>query len=169
MTTNHWQDFLMENANNKVNRWGLELATYHITFEWKSAAHNKAAYCLLHLVELPQERHTTINMVSATNLDGPAFHNRSRTAQHSSCEDTTPQTDDVATDITDTPSTTPNSLTADRLQALLQMQKLDPFCKHISKQLSNGKAPKHEADFFLHVKGLLYKHVTDSHQNSGLL
>ena len=24
-----------KNANNKVNRWGLELATYNITFEWK--------------------------------------------------------------------------------------------------------------------------------------
>ena len=23
-----------KNANNKVNRWGLELATYNITFEW---------------------------------------------------------------------------------------------------------------------------------------
>ena len=45
------------------------------------------------------------------------------------------------------------------------MQKTDPFCKHISKWLSNGKAPKHEADLFLHVKGLLYKHVTDSNQN----
>ena len=44
------------------------------------------------------------------------------------------------------------------------MQKTDPFCKHISKQLSNGKAPKHEADLFIHVKGLLYKHVTDLHQ-----
>ena len=44
------------------------------------------------------------------------------------------------------------------------MQKMDPFCKQISKWLSNGKAPKHKADFFLHVKGLLYKHVMDSNQ-----
>ena len=42
-----------KNANNKVNRWGLELATYNITFEWISGAHNKAADCLSHLVELP--------------------------------------------------------------------------------------------------------------------
>ena len=35
-----------KNANNKVNRWGLELATYNITFEWISGAHNKAADCL---------------------------------------------------------------------------------------------------------------------------
>ena len=55
-------------------------------------------------------------------------------------------------------------LTTDRLEALLQMQRTDPFCKHISKHLSNRKAPKHEADLFLHVKGLLHKHVTDSNQ-----
>ena len=42
-----------KNANNKVNRWGLELATYNITFEWISGAKNKAADCLSHLVELP--------------------------------------------------------------------------------------------------------------------
>ena len=44
------------------------------------------------------------------------------------------------------------------------MQRTDPFYKCISKHLSNGKAPKHEADIFLHMKGLLYKHVTDSNQ-----
>ena len=37
----------VKNANNKVNRWSLELATYNITFEWISSAHNKAADCLL--------------------------------------------------------------------------------------------------------------------------
>ena len=57
MTTNHWEDFLMgKNANNKVNRWGLELATYNMTFKWISGAHNKAADFLSHLVELPQDR-----------------------------------------------------------------------------------------------------------------
>ena len=54
-------------------------------------------------------------------------------AQHSSPEDTTPETDAVASDVTDTQSTIPKSLTADRLEALLQMQKTDPFCKCISK------------------------------------
>ena len=58
----------------------------------------------------------------------------------------------------------PKSLTADRLEALLQMQKTDPFWKHISKCLSNGKAPKHEVDLFTHVKGLLDKHITDYRQ-----
>ena len=42
------------------------------------------------------------------------------------------------------------------------MQRTDPFCKHISKHLLNGKAPQHETDVFTHVKGLLYKHIMDS-------
>ena len=40
-----------KNANNKVNRWGLELATYNITFEWISGAKNKAVDYLSRLVE----------------------------------------------------------------------------------------------------------------------
>ena len=40
-----------KNANNKVNRLGLELATYNITFEQISGAKNKAADCLSRLVE----------------------------------------------------------------------------------------------------------------------
>ena len=60
----------------------------------------------------------------------------------------------------DTP--TPKSLTADQWDALLQMQRTDPFCKCISKRLLNGKTPHHEFDTFTHVKGLLYKHVTDA-------
>ena len=72
-------------------------------------------------------------MLSATYYDGPALNTRSRTAQQSSPEVSTPQTDAVAPDITDTQYTTPKSLSTDRLEALLQMQKTDPFCKCISK------------------------------------
>ena len=32
-----------KNANNKVNRWSLELAAYNITFEWISAAKNQSS------------------------------------------------------------------------------------------------------------------------------
>ena len=32
-----------KNANNKVNRWELELTTYNITFKWISGAKKKAA------------------------------------------------------------------------------------------------------------------------------
>ena len=64
-------------------------------------------------------------------------------------------------DIMTAPDSIPKSLMTDKLEALLQMQKTDTFCKRISKQLSNGKAPKHETDIFTQVRGLLYKHVTD--------
>ena len=36
-----WKD-----KNTKINRWGLELASYNITFEWITVARNKAADCL---------------------------------------------------------------------------------------------------------------------------
>ena len=91
-------------------------------------------------MELPTDRPAPINMLSATNFDQPAFNTRRRTAQHSSSEDTTPQRDVMAPDMTDTQSTTPKSLTADRLEALLQMQKMDPFCKHISLHTYKGTA-----------------------------
>ena len=105
-------------------------------------------------------------MPSATNLDGPSYNTRSRTAQCTTTEDPTtqPQSDAVTPDVTDTPSTTPKPLTTGRLQALLQMQRTDPLCKCISKHLSNRKAAKHKADLFSHVKGLIYKHVMDSNQ-----
>ena len=72
-------------------------------------------------------------MPTATNHNGPTFHTRSRTAQHKITEDLTPQpkTDTVTPDITkvtDTPDAILKLLTEDRLQALLQMQRTDPFC-----------------------------------------
>ena len=44
------------------------------------------------------------------------------------------------------------------------MQKTGPFGKWISKCLFNEKAPQHEAELFTHIRGLLYKHITDSGQ-----
>ena len=46
-----------KNANNKVNRWSLELATCNITFEWISGAKNKAADCLSWLVKATLTQH----------------------------------------------------------------------------------------------------------------
>ena len=69
-----------KNANNKVNRWGLELATYNIILRWISGAKNKAADCLSHLVELPSTS-VMINMLSASNTGGPAYNTRSQTQQ----------------------------------------------------------------------------------------
>ena len=121
------------------------------------------------MVELPHDRQATVQMLTTTISDSPTFNSRSRTAQCNITEDITPQpqADTVTPDITivkDTPDAMLKPLTEDRLHALLQMHRMDPFCNSISKCASNGKVPKHEVDLFLHVKGLLYKHVTDSNQ-----
>ena len=143
-----------KNTNNKVNRWSLELAIYNISFEWISGARNKAADCLSRLVTPTS---TTINMLTASSSDGPAFHTRSCT-QNTLDTTSTPHTD-TAPHISQEPTTTPKPITADHLDALPQMQRTDPFCKCISRGLLNGKAPHHEFDTFTHVKGLLYKHI----------
>ena len=146
-----------KNANNKVNRWSLELTTYNITFEWISGAKNKAADCLSWLVS-PTGK--SINMLTASINNGPAFHTRSHTQSISDPTSTPPVIPQLHISQDNTP--TPKSLTADRWDALLQIQRTDPFCKHISKRILNGKAPHHEVDTFTHVKGLLYKHVLDA-------
>ena len=65
-----------KNTNNKVNRWSLELATYNITFKWISGAKNKAADYLSRLVS---PTGTSINMLTASLNNRPAFHTRSHT------------------------------------------------------------------------------------------
>ena len=114
-------------------------------------------------MELPWPTPAPINLLSVTNSDGPAFNPSSQTCQYLSMDSSTSQPD-VLPDISEAPDPTPKIWTADRLDALLQMQKTDPFCKRISKYLSNGDIPQHEMDLFTHVRGLLYKHVTDSGQ-----
>ena len=146
-----------KNMNNKVNRWSLELTTYSITFEWISGAKNKAADCLSRLVS---PTGNSINMLTASVNDGPAFHTRSHTQSTSDSTSTPPVIPQPHISQDNNP--TPKSLTADRWDALLQMQCTDPFCKCISKRLLNGKAPHHEADTFTHIQGLLYKHVPDA-------
>ena len=91
-----------KNANNKVNRWGLELTTYNITFEWISRAKNKAADCLSCLVELPPTTSAMINMLSVSNTDGPAFNTRSQTQQHLAPDTYTAQSS-ITPNITSTP------------------------------------------------------------------
>ena len=150
-----------KNANNKVNRWSLELATFNITSQWISGAKNKAADCLSWLVELPMTTPATVNMLTVTHTDGPASNTRSCTRKDSPDTTSSPHPD-VSPKISPEATPTPKPLTLDRLEALLQMQRTDPFCRHISKHLLNGKAPQHETDVFTYVKGLLYKHVMDS-------
>ena len=100
-------------------------------------------------------------MLTASSTDGPAFHTRSCT-QNTSSSTTSTSHPETAPQISLEPTAAPKPLTADCLEALLQMQKAHPFCKHIFRRLLNGKAPHHEFDTFTYVKELLYKHVTDA-------
>ena len=99
-------------------------------------------------------------MLTASFNDGPALNTRSHT--WSTSDSTSALPTEAAPYISQDAAPTPKSLTADHLDALLQMQRTDPFCKCISKRLLNSKAPHHEFDTFTHVKGLLYKHVSDA-------
>ena len=119
---------------------------------------NKAGDCLSRLVKPTT---TSVNMLTASSTDGPAFHTRSHTQNTFSSSTSTPHPD-TAPQIFQEPTTAPKPLTTDDWEALRQMQKTDPFCKCISRRLLNGKAPHHEFDTFTHAKGPLYKHVTDS-------
>ena len=90
----------------------------------------------------------TVNMLTVTHTDGPAFNTRSHTKR--GFPDTTPTPHpDVSPNISPEATPIPKPLTVDRLEALLEMQRTDPFCKCISKCLLNGKAPQHESDLFL--------------------
>ena len=100
-------------------------------------------------------------MFTASPIDGPTFNTRSHIQTTPSNTPPTPHPD-VLPRISQEMNPTPKPLTMDRLEALLQMQRTDPFCKCISKRLLNGKAPHHEFDTFTHMKGLLHKHVMDS-------
>ena len=102
-------------------------------------------------------------MFTVTHTNGPAFNTRSQTKQDSTATTLTPHPD-ITPDVSPDTNPTPRSLTADRLEALLQMQKTDPFFKCISKHLLNRKALHHKTDIFTHIKELLYKHVMDSGQ-----
>ena len=82
-----------KNANNKFKRWGLELTTYNITFEWISGACHEAADCHSCLVELPEDKPIPINMLSVTNTDRPAFNTRTYTHQCLSPDTSTSQPD----------------------------------------------------------------------------
>ena len=100
----------------------------------------------------------SINMVVTSILDGPATHTYSKTLTPT---DTTTPTDVKSTSNTDKVNALP-PLTEDHKDTLHLMQRTDPFCKCISKWLLNDKAPSHEVDTSTHIKGPLYKHVTDS-------
>ena len=121
-------------------------------------------------VKLPNESKATVTMLTATNSDGPAFNTRSQISQQ--CQttmDTRPSntppiinstTSDLTT-VETTPDITLKPLTADRHEALLQMQMTDPFYKHIS---NNYQMARH------HNMRLIYLHtLKDYHTNTSLM
>ena len=84
-------------------------------------------------------------MLTVTHTDRPASNTRSYTRKDSPDTTSTPHPD-VSPKVLPEATQIPKPLTVDRLEALLQMQRTDLFCRHISKCLLNGKAPKHETD-----------------------
>ena len=84
----------------------------------------------------------TVNILTVTHTDGPASNTRSHTRKDSPDTTSTPHPD-VSPKISAEATQTPKVLTVHRLEALLQMQRTDPFCRCISKCLLNGKAPQH--------------------------
>ena len=89
-------------------------------------------------MELPPTTSALINILSVSNTDRPAFNTRSQT-QQCLAPDASSTQPSITPDVASTLDHTPKSVTADRLETLLQMQKTDPFCKWIFKHLSNGK------------------------------
>ena len=75
---------------------------------------------------------TNVNMLTATHTDGPAFNTRSHT-QNTSPDTTSIPHPDVSPQVSQETTLTPKLLMVGRLEALLQMQRTDPFCKCISK------------------------------------
>ena len=73
----------------------------------------------------------TVNMLTVMHTDRPAYNTKSCTKKDSAGATFTPHPD-ITPDISPDMNQTPKSLMAERLDALLQMQREDPFCKHIS-------------------------------------
>ena len=96
-------------------------------------------------------------MLVTSTPDGPATHICSKTHNPT---DTTPK--DTTPTSTNDNVNTPPTLTADQKDAPKLMQRMDPFCKCISKRLLSGKVLSHEVNTFTHIKGLIYKHLMDS-------
>ena len=104
-----------------VNRLRVELATYHITFEWISGAPNKAADCLSCLVELPEDKPVPISMLSVTNTYGPAFNTRSQTHQCLSPDISTSQ-QDITPEVSEATDPTPKPLLQKNIQMFIKWE-----------------------------------------------
>ena len=77
---------------------------------------------------------TSVNLLTASPTDRPTFNTITHT-QHTSPSATSTPHPNISPRISQESTTTPKPLTVDRLDALLQMQKTDPFCKHIQMSI----------------------------------
>ena len=141
-----------KNKNTKISRWGLELASCNITFNWISGAKNKAADCLLQLVELPTKHQKNPNRTKPTLINMvKAVTTRSGMRKTPAVKETKKQPPLETNLNKDNPKDT----------SIKEMQSTDPFCKCIMKSLLNKTAPKHELNTFFIHNGLLYRYASD--------
>ena len=155
-----------KNENTKINRWGLEPASYNVTFEWISGAKNKAADCLSRLVELP-ERHqknpngtkpTLINMVKAVaTRSGMRKTPTIKETEKQPPLETNLNKDETTRTAVSREATNNSCEDNPKDTSIREMQLTDPFCKCIVKRLLNKTAPKHELKTFFIHNGLLYR------------
>ena len=159
-----------KNKNTKINRWGLELASYNITFGWIFGAKNKAADCLSQLVELPEKHQKNPNVTKQMLINMvKAVTTRSETRKTPTDKETKeappPEinlNEDNTLEITVSKETTNNKWEDKPKDApIKEMQSTDPFCKCIMKRLLNKTAPKHELNTFFIHNGLLYRYASD--------
>ena len=144
--------------NSKVDRWGLELNEYNITFEWISGARNKAADCLSRLVDVPDNPSTEQPVKTVQFCIRSIQQATDHTTSEEAHDTHAPSVKEPQTTTHEPPINTPSGTRTD----LRELQHTDPFCKRITKRLLNNTAPTHEREaFFLH-NGLLYKKVSDT-------
>ena len=149
-----------KNENTKINRWGIELASYNITFEWISGARNKAADCLSRLVELPKKHQRNQNGTKSTWINMiRAVTTRSRLRQPEKDKETKELQPKETNSNKDT--TRNDSPDNSRDTSIREMQSTDPFCRCVMKRLLNKTAPEHELKTFFIHNGLLYWYASN--------
>ena len=139
-----------KNENTKINRWGLELASYNITFEWISGAKNKAADCLSQLVVLPEKHQKNpngtkpmvINMVKAvTTRSGMRKTLTIKETEKQPPLETILNKDKTPKTVVSKETTNNSCEDNPKNTSIKEMQSTDPFCKCIMKRLLTEQHP----------------------------
>ena len=139
-------------------------------FEWISGAKNKAADCLLRLVELPEKYQKNPNRTKPVLINMvKAITTRSATGKPPTVKKTEKQPPlEINLNKDNTPETVVSKETTSNScennpkdTSIKEMQSTDPFCKRIMKRLLNKTAPKHELNIFFIHNGLIYRCTSD--------